>query len=327
MFGFGQLIAVLKKNPKKIVFTEGEDSRILEAASRLLASSFLHPILIGSEEKIALAAEDCGFNIRGAEIIDPAKYDKIDEMVECLCELRKGKGITPERAREVLSQANYFGTMLVKMGVADALLGGATYSTADTVRPALQLIKTKPENNIVSSCFILVRPRATGENEVLAMADCAINISPTEDELVEIAGEAAKCAKIFGVEPQLAFLSYSTHGSGSGETVDKMRNAALKARKKYPDLPIEGEMQFDAAVSPRVARTKCPESEVAGHANTFIFPDINSGNIGYKIAQRMGNFDAYGPILLGLNSPVNDLSRGCNASEVYSMAIITAALA
>ncbi|MCI8746575.1 MAG: phosphate acetyltransferase [Lachnospiraceae bacterium] len=327
MFGFGQLIAVLKKNPKKIVFTEGEDSRILEAASRLLASSFLHPILIGSEEKIALAAEDCGFNIRGAEIIDPAKYDKIDEMVECLCELRKGKGITPERAREVLSQANYFGTMLVKMGVADALLGGATYSTADTVRPALQLIKTKPENNIVSSCFILVRPRATGENEVLAMADCAINISPTEDELVEIAGEAAKCAKIFGVEPQLAFLSYSTHGSGSGETVDKMRNAALKARKKYPDLPIEGEMQFDAAVSPRVARTKCPESEVAGHANTFIFPDINSGNIGYKIAQRMGNFDAYGPILLGLNAPVNDLSRGCNASEVYSMAIITAALA
>ena len=317
----------MKKNPKKIVFTEGEDSRILEAASRLLASSFLHPILIGSEEKIAMAAEDCGFNIRGAEIIDPAKYDKIDEMVECLCELRKGKGITPERAREVLSQANYFGTMLVKMGVADALLGGATYSTADTVRPALQLIKTKPGNNIVSSCFILVRPRATGENEVLAMADCAINISPTEDELVEIAGEAAKCAKIFGVEPQLAFLSYSTHGSGSGETVDKMRNAALKARKRYPDLPIEGEMQFDAAVSPRVARTKCPESEVAGHANTFIFPDINSGNIGYKIAQRMGNFDAYGPILLGLNAPVNDLSRGCNASEVYSMAIITAALA
>lgn len=327
MFGFGQLIAVLKKNPKKIIFTEGEDSRILEAASRLLASSFLHPILIGSEEKIATAAEDCGFNIRGAEIIDPGKYDRMDEMVERFCELRKSKGVTPEKARQILSQANYFGTMLVKMGVADALLGGATYSTADTVRPALQLIKTKPGNNIVSSCFILVRPRATGDNEVLAMADCAININPTEDELVEIAGEAAECAKIFGVEPQLAFLSYSTHGSGAGETVDKMRNAVIKASKKYPDLPIEGELQFDAAVSPRVARTKCPDSEVAGHANTFIFPDINSGNIGYKIAQRMGNFDAYGPILLGLNAPVNDLSRGCNASEVYSMAIITAALA
>lgn len=324
---FGELIKVLKKDPKKIVFTEGEDARILEASSRLLASYFLHPILVGSEEKIMDAAEECGFNIRGAEIIDPAKYDKIDEMVEMYCEIRKKKGVTPEQARNILKQSNYFGTMLVKMGEADALLGGATYTTADTVRPALQLIKTKPENNIVSSCFILVRPRATGENEVLAMADCAININPTEDELVEIAGEAAKCARIFGVEPQLAFLSFSTHGSGSGETVDKMRNAALKSMKKYPDLPIEGELQFDAAVSPRVARTKCPDSEVAGHANTFIFPDINSGNIGYKIAQRMGNFEAYGPILLGLNAPVNDLSRGCNASEVYSMAIVTAALA
>ena len=251
----------------------------------------------------------------------------MDEMVDLLCELRKKKGITPERAREILLQANYFGTMLVKMGIADALLGGATYSTADTVRPALQLIKTKPENNIVSSCFILVRPSATGENEVLAMADCAINIEPNEDELVEIAGEAAECAKIFGVDPQIAFLSYSTHGSGKGDAVDKMRNAAEKTRAKYPELPIDGELQFDAAVSPRVARTKCPESKVAGHANTFIFPDINAGNIGYKIAQRMGNFDAYGPILLGLNAPVNDLSRGCNASEVYSMAIITAALA
>ena len=309
------------------MFTEGEDARILEASSRLLASNFLHPILIGNAEKIAIAAEDCGFNIRGAEIIDPEHFDRMDEMVDLLCELRKKKGITPERAREILLQANYFGTMLVKMGIADALLGGATYSTADTVRPALQLIKTKPENNIVSSCFILVRPSATGENEVLAMADCAINIEPNEDELVEIAGEAAECAKIFGVDPQIAFLSYSTHGSGKGDAVDKMRNAAEKTRAKYPELPIDGELQFDAAVSPRVARTKCPESKVAGHANTFIFPDINAGNIGYKIAQRMGNFDAYGPILLGLNAPVNDLSRGCNASEVYSMAIITAALA
>ena len=327
LFGFGQLIGVLKKNPKKIVFTEGEDARILEASSRLLASSFLHPILVGDEEKIADAAEDCGFNIRGAEIIDPAKYEDMDKMVELFCELRKSKGVTPEQARKTLMQTNYFGTMLVKMGVADALLGGATYSTADTVRPALQLIKTQPENNIVSSCFILVRPGVTGENDVLAMADCAINIDPTEDELVEIAGEASECARIFGVDPKVAFLSYSTYGSGAGPAVDKMRNAAEKTRKKYPELPVDGELQFDAAVSPRVARTKCPESEIAGHANTFIFPDISAGNIGYKIAQRMGNFDAYGPILLGLNAPVNDLSRGCNASEVYSMAIITAALA
>ena len=327
MFGFGQLIDILKKNPKKIVFTEGNDPRILEAASRLLASNFLHPILVGNPDEIAKVAEESGFNIRGAEIIDPMKYDRFDEMVEMFCELRKSKGVTPEQARGILSQANYFGTMLVKMGVADSLLGGATYSTADTVRPALQLIKTKPGNTIVSSCFIMVRPAATGENEVLAMADCAINIHPTEDELVEIAGETAECAKIFGIDPKVAFLSYSTLGSGKGEDVDKMRNAAAKAKEKYPELPIEGEIQFDAAVSPRVARTKCKDSQVAGLANTFVFPDINAGNIGYKIAQRLGNFEAYGPILLGLNAPINDLSRGCNASEVYSMAIITAALA
>lgn len=329
MFGFGQLIGKLKKDPKKIVFTEGSDPRILEAASRLLAGYFLEPILIGSEEEIWNAAEEYGFNIRGAKIIDPLKYDeeKMNAMVDMFCEIRKSKGVTPEQARKILQQGNNFGTMLVKMGEADSLLGGATYSTADTVRPALQLIKTKPGSSIVSSCFILVRPSATGDREVFAMADCAINIKPTEDELVEIAGETAACAKLFGMDPKVAFLSYSTFGSAAGEDVDKMRNAAQKAKAKYPDLPIAGELQFDAAVSPRVARTKCPGNEVAGHANTFIFPDINAGNIGYKIAQRMGNFEAYGPILLGLNAPINDLSRGCNASEVYSMAIVTAALA
>lgn len=249
----------------------------------------------------------------------------MDEMVAQMVELRKGK-MTEEQCREALSHGNYFGTMLVKMGVADCLLGGATYSTADTVRPALQLIKTKPGNKIVSSCFILVRPAATGDNEVLAMGDCAINIKPSEDDLVEIALETAQCAKIFGIDPKIAFLSYSTLGSGKGEDVDKMRNACAKAKEAAPDLSIDGELQFDAAVSPRVAETKCPDSKVAGHANTFIFPDINAGNIGYKIAQRLGGFDAYGPILLGLNAPINDLSRGCNALEVYSMAIITAAL-
>lgn len=324
---FGKLIEILKENPKKIVFTEGSDPRILEASSRLLAGNFLTPILVGDKQEVLDAAEKCGFSVEGAEIIDPKNYDRFDEMVEMFCEMRKSKGVTPEEAKKVLSQANYFGTMLVKMGVADSLLGGATYSTADTVRPALQLIKTKPGNTIVSSCFILVRPSATGENEVLAMGDCAINLKPSEDELVEIAGETAACAKLFGVDPKVAFLSYSTLGSGKGEDVDKMRNATAKAKERYPELAIDGELQFDAAVSPAVARTKCPDSAVAGHANTFIFPDINAGNIGYKIAQRLGNFEAYGPILLGLNAPINDLSRGCNASEVYSMAIITAALA
>jgi phosphate acetyltransferase len=325
--GFGSMIEKLKKDPKTIVFTEGSDPRILEAASRLLAGYFLKPVLLGNRDEIEKSAESNGFNIRGAEIIDPDNYDRFDEMVDLFVELRKNKGMTPEKARETLKHANYFGTMLVKMGVCDALLGGATYSTADTVRPALQIIKTKPGNSVVSSCFILVRPGATGDNEVIAMSDCAINIDPTEDQLVEICGESAECAKVFGVDPKVAFLSYSTLGSGKGPTVDKMHNAALKAKAKYPDLPIEGEIQFDAAVAPRVAKVKAPDSPVAGHANTFIFPDINAGNIGYKIAQRLGNFDAYGPILLGLNASINDLSRGCNALEVYSMAIITAALA
>ena len=327
MQGFGMMIQKLKESPKRIVFTEGTDERILEAASRLLASNFLTPILVGNEEAVQAAAEKYGYNIRGAQIVDPENYDRMDEMINMFCELRKGKNVQPEEARKTLQAGNYFGTMLVKMGVADALLGGATYSTADTVRPALQLINTKPGNKIVSSCFIMVRPSATGENEVLAMADCAINIKPTAEELVEIAIECAECGRIFGIDPKVAFLSYSTLGSGKGEDVDKMRTAAAMAKEQAPTLPIEGELQFDAAVSPRVARTKCPNNPVAGHANVFVFPDINAGNIGYKIAQRLGNFDAYGPILLGLNAPINDLSRGCNAEEVYSMAIITAALA
>ena len=308
---FAQLINTLKKSPKTIVFTEGTDPRILEASARLLSGNFLKPVLVGNPEEIAAAAEDAGFNIRGAEIIDPENYDGMDEMVDKMVELRKGK-MTADECRAALKKSNYFGTMLVKMGKADCLLGGATYSTADTVRPALQLIKTKPGNKIVSSCFIMVRPASDVYKR---------------QELVEICKETVSCAKIFGVDPKVAFLSYSTLGSGKGEDVDKMRNACEKAKALMPDTSIGGEFQFDAAVSPAVAKTKHITDAVGGHANTFIFPDINAGNIGYKIAQRLGNFDAYGPILLGLNAPINDLSRGCNAQEVYSMAIITAALA
>ena len=229
--------------------------------------------------------------------------------------------MTREQCAEALLKGNYFGTMLVKMEKADALLGGATYSTADTVRPALQLIKTKPGNKIVSSSFIMVR-----DEEMLCMGDCAINIEPTEDDLVEIAIESAKTAEAFGIDPKVAMLSYSTKGSGSGDSVDKVRNATEKIIAQAPDLAVDGELQFDAAVSPVVAETKCKGSKVAGQANTFVFPDINAGNIGYKIAQRLGGFDAFGPVLQGLNAPINDLSRGCNAEEVYTMAIITAGL-
>ena len=269
---FKKLISILKEHPRKIVFTEGTDPRILEASARLLSGTFLTPILLGNEDEVRAAAEDAGFNIRGAVIIDPEKYENMEAMVAKMVELRKGK-MTEDECRTALKKGNYFGTMLVAMG------------------------------------------------------DCAINIKPNEDELVEIAVETAKCARIFGVDPKVAFLSYSTFGSGKGEDVDKMRNACEKTKAAMPDVPVDGEMQFDAAVSPRVAQTKCPDSKVAGYANTFIFPDINAGNIGYKIAQRLGSFEAYGPILLGLNAPINDLSRGCNAQEVYSMAIITAALA
>ena len=215
--------------------------------------------------------------------------------------------------------------MLVKMGLADGLLGGATYSTADTVRPALQIIKTKPGSKIVSSSFILFR-NIDGKEEKLAMGDCAINLFPSDDELVEIAVETARTAKAFGIDPKLAMLSYSTLGSGKGESVDKVRSATNKLKEMDLDFPVDGELQFDAAVSPVVAKTKAKDSLVAGQANTFIFPDINAGNIGYKIAQRLGGFDAFGPILQGLNAPINDLSRGCNAYEVYQMAIITAGL-
>ena len=322
---FGVLIEKLKAHPRKIVFTEGTDARILEASARLLADDFLTPVLVGNVEEVKAAAEKGGFKIDGAEIIDPETFADFGKMVDKMVELRKGK-MSAEECAAALKKGNYFGTMLVKMGYADALLGGATYSTADTVRPALQIVKTKPGNKIVSSCFIMVRPAANGGNEVLAMGDCAINIKPNEDELVEIAVETAKCAKTFGVDPKVAFLSYSTKGSGKGEDVDKMRNACAKAKEAMPEIAVDGEMQFDAAVSPTVGQLKFPGSKVAGYANTFIFPDINAGNIGYKIAQRLGGFDAYGPILLGLNAPINDLSRGCNAQEVYSMAIITAGL-
>ncbi len=326
MADLSKMIDALKANPKRIVFTEGADERILQAAERLSEDTFLQPVLVGDTTEIVSAAKAGGYRIDRAEIIDPKNYDRFDEMVDEFVELRKKKGVTKEQAEQFLSQPNYFGTMLVKIGVADALLGGATYSTADTVRPALQLIKTKPGNSIVSSCFIMVRNK-NGVEESMAMGDCAINLHPNEDELVEIMYETANCAKIFGIDPKVAFLSYSTLGSGKGDDVTLVANAAAKAKEKYPDMAIEGELQFDAAVSPEVAKTKAKGSKVAGQANVFVFPDINAGNIGYKIAQRCGDYEAFGPILLGLNAPINDLSRGCVAEEVYAMAIITAALA
>ncbi len=303
----------------KIVFPEGSEPRVLNAAAKLNGEKILDPILLGDPEEIKAAALKQGANIEGIEIIDPATYEEMDAMVQRMVELRKGK-MDADACRNALTKTNYFGTMLVAMGKADGLVGGATYSTADTVRPALQLVKTRPGSHIVSSAFILVR-----NNERLVMSDCAINIMPSEDDIVEIALETVKTARVFGVEPRVALLSYSTKGSGKGEAVDKMRNAADRLKMMNVDFAVEGELQFDCAVSPVVAKTKAPNSEVAGTCNTFIFPNIEAGNIGYKIAQRLGGFEAVGPILQGLNAPINDLSRGCTAEEVYKVAIITAA--
>ena len=332
---FENLIAALKADKRKIVFTEGPDARILEAAARLKKDGLMDSILVGNVDEVKAAAAKGGFDIEGMEIIDPATYPEMDAMVAKMVELRKGK-MSEEDCRAALSKGNYFGTMLVKMGKADALLGGATYSTADTVRPALQLIKTKPGAHLVSSCFILVREK-DGVEEKLAMGDCAINIDYPDSvdkegnvtlkgsqKLAEVAIETANTAKAFGIDPKVAVLSFSTKGSGKGGTVALSHDAVIKAQEMAPELAIDGELQFDAAVAPEVAQVKCKGSKVAGQANTFIFPCIEAGNIGYKIAQRLGGYAAYGPILQGLNAPINDLSRGCNADEVYKMSLITA---
>ena len=330
---FNAMIDVLKANPRKIVFTEGHDARILEAAARLNEGKFLTPVLVGNVDVVKENAAKGGFNIDGVEILDPVTYPGMDEMVDKMVELRKGK-MSADECRAALSKGNYFGTMLVKMGYADALLGGATYSTADTVRPALQLVKTKKGANLVSSCFIMVRG-----DEKIAMGDCAINLSYEDtldkegnvllsgaQKLAEVAVETARTAKVFGIDPKVAMLSFSTNGSGKGGTVKLSHDATAIAKEMAPEFAIDGEMQFDAAVAPEVGQLKFPGSPVAGYANTFIFPTIEAGNIGYKIAQRLGGYEALGPILQGLAAPINDLSRGCNAEEVYKMAIITAAM-
>ena len=335
---FDKLIANLKASKKTIVFTEGTDARILSAADRLLKEELMGVVLCGKDDEVKAAAEKGGFDISKATIVDPETYPEFDALVAQMVELRKGK-MTEEECRAALAKSNYFGTMLVKAGKADALLGGATYSTADTVRPALQIIKTKKGSNLVSSSFILFREK-DGAEEKIAMGDCAINLGYTDRldkdgnvvlsaarQLAEVAVETARTADFFGIDPKVAVLSFSTYGSGKGGTVQLSHDAVIEARQLAPDLVIDGEFQFDAAVSAEVAKTKCPDSKVAGQANTFIFPLIEAGNIGYKIAQRLGGFEAYGPILQGLNAPINDLSRGCTADEVYKMAIITAGMA
>lgn len=303
----------------RIVFTEGWDPRVQEAAIKLVENNIVVPILLGEPEEIEACAKENGFDVSNIQQMSPKSFDKMEEMATKMVELRRGK-LDMETCKKMLQHTNYFGTMLVQMGYADGLLGGATYSTADTVRPALQLVKTAPGNALVSSCFLLVK----GDQQYI-MGDCSININPNADELVEITMQTAHTAKQFGIDPKVALLSYSSMGSAKGECVAKMTEASLRLKRMPIDFEIDGEMQFDCAVSPEVAALKAPGSKVAGHANTFIFPNLSSGNIGYKIAARLGGWEAIGPVLQGLNAPINDLSRGCTAQEIYKMAIVTAA--
>lgn len=319
---FDYIEGQIKGKGAKIVLPEGNDIRVLGAAIRLKEDNMVEPIVLGDASEIKKLADENGLNCESLTVINPAEYDKFDALVEKFVERRKGK-IDEEGARKLLSEdPNYFGTLLVFNGDADGLVSGATRSTGDTVRPALQIIKMQEGYRSTSGAMIMVK-----EDEQLLFADIAINIAPSPEEIAETAALSAKTATQFGIEPKIAMLSFSTKGSAKHELVDKMAEATSIAKEKYPDLALDGELQFDAAYVPSVGKSKAPDSTVAGHANTFIFPSLEAGNIGYKIAQRLGGFEAVGPILQGLNSPVNDLSRGCNEEDVYKLSMITAAQA
>ncbi|WP_047980921.1 phosphate acetyltransferase [Ornithinibacillus contaminans] len=318
---FDEVKAQVNGKNAAIVFPEGLDERVLTAASRLSSEGVLKPILVGNKEAVQKKADELKVDISSISVLDPQNYEKFDEMVQKFVERRKGKA-TEEAARKILLDENYFGTMLVYMNEADGLVSGAAHSTADTVRPALQIIKTKEGVKKTSGVFIMVR-----DNEKYVFADCAINIAPDSNDLAEIAVESAATAKLFGVDPRVAMLSFSTKGSAKSEETEKVVEALAIAKEKDASLVIDGEFQFDAAIVPSVAAKKAPGAVIQGDANVFVFPSLEAGNIGYKIAQRLGGFEAVGPILQGLNMPVNDLSRGCSAEDVYNLALITAAQA
>lgn len=316
MINLSDIITTLKEKIKgknvRIVFPEASDARIIKAAQKLGNEGLIKPVLIGDPNEIVDDVSMC-------EVINPNDSELYNEFVQALVERRAGK-CSYGQAQEMLKKNNYFGTMLVYTNNAQGLVSGAAHSTGDTVRPALQIIKTKPGISRTFGYFLMVR-----EDEKYIMGDCAINPNPDSEALAEFAIESAKAATIFGIDPKVALLSFSTNGSAESDETKKVRDAVKIAKKKAPELAIDGEMQFDAAFVPSVGEKKFPDSKVAGHANTFVFPDLNSGNIGYKMAQRLGNFEAMGPVLAGLNKPVNDLSRGCSVEDAYNTAIITAA--
>lgn len=306
---------------KTIVFPEGNDLRVLTAANKLNDEGLIKVILLGQTDKIADLAQAHDVQLKGIKIINPAAYSDLHHMDQELVKIMNGK-INMTDGLQMLKSGSYFGTMLVKLGKADGMVSGAAHSTADTVRPALQIIKTAPGMSRVSGIMILER-----EQERYIFADIAMNIDPDSKTLAETAYEAAQVAQMAEMKPKIAFLSFSTAGSAKGEMVKKVQEAVKLFHAKHPDLAADGELQFDAALVPEIAKRKAPNSKIAGQANVFIFPELQSGNIGYKIAQRLGNFKAVGPILQGLAAPINDLSRGASSEDVYRMGILTAAQA
>lgn len=320
---FEKLADQLRGQDKTIVFPEGEDPRVLGAAIRLKKDQLVEPVVLGNQEAVEKVAGENGFDLTGLQILDPATYPAEDKqaMHDALLERRNGKN-TPEQVDQMLEDISYFATMLVYMGKVDGMVSGAVHATGDTVRPALQIIKTKPGSHRISGAFIMQK----GE-ERYVFADCAINIELDAPTMAEVASQSAETAKLFGIDPKVAMLSFSTKGSAKGDMVTKVAEATKLAKEANPDLAIDGELQFDAAFVPSVGEIKAPGSDVAGHANVFIFPSLEAGNIGYKIAQRFGGFEAIGPVLQGLNAPVADLSRGTDEEAVYKVALITAAQA
>ena len=315
---FVELQEKLEGKKVRIVFPEAYDERVLEAAVKLGATSYVKPVLIGKKGEVEKIAQPLSLDVSGIEFIDHENYEKYDEMLAKFIERRAGK-VTEEKAHVLLKDVNYFGTMLVYMGEVAGLVSGAIHSTGDTVRPALQIIKTKPGVSRTSGAFIMSRNASR-----FIFADCAINTSLDAQALAEIAVESAKTAKAFNINPKVAMLSFSTMGSAVTPETEKVAEATKLVRETAPTLPVGGELQFDAAFVPPVAKLKAPNSEIQGDATVFIFPSLEAGNIGYKIAQRLGGFEAVGPILQGLNAPVNDLSRGCSTEDVLKLALITA---
>ena len=312
------------ENKKTIVLPEGTDRRVVTAAAEVLKRGIADIILLGNEKEVLAAAE--GLDLSKAQIIDPHYTPLHAEYANTFYELRKTKGMTSEKADETMYDATYFGVMLVKKGVADGMVSGACHSTANTLRPALQIVRTAPDAKLVSGFFLISVPNCEyGENGTFVFSDCGLNINPSADELSEIAISSAKSFKsIVGAEPKVAMLSFSSYGSGKDALVDKVVEATKLAKQKAPDLLLDGELQADAALVPSVAKSKAPGSKVAGQANVLIFPDLNVGNICYKLVERLAKASAYGPILQGIAKPVNDLSRGCKAEDIVGVIAVTA---